>query len=299
MGAFVGGFVVETNDAGAPGIVGPILHAYVESRTEDAEGHTVTYVGRSQWSFIGVFPGHAVDASWDSFQWAVDHAEVASRMAEALGCAVWSFYVEPRTDEAQSSRYTSSGEARDFAGLGEMVAALGIDERTLVRDVAFAAGATYALGEAHDPVRFRAYLESLPEPVGGPIVEQGANIALYFRQEVADDLRATAAREKVSAGQVLWAAWECSKRELHRTVPGCDEEATSLEPPDPSFPELPRCSPSARDLPDLELSTTKADVKVVLPDRTAAEVMALARHTDRTLSWILERAYLVGRKHIG
>lgn len=299
MGAFVGGFVAETDDAGAPGIVGPILQAYVEDRAGDVEGHSVTYVARSQWSFIGIFPSHGADASWDSFQWAIDHAKVAARIAEALGCPVWSFHVEPRSDEAEATRFAPDGEARSYGGLGEMVAALGIDERTLVEDVAFAAGATYALGEPQDPARFEAYIDSLPEPGGGPIVEQGANIALYFRQEVADDLRATAERENVSAGQVLWAAWECSKKELHRTVPGCDEEATSLEPPEPSFPELPRCSPSARDLPDLELSTTKADVKVVLPDRTAAEVMALARHTDRTLSWILERAYLVGRKHIG
>ena len=98
-----------------------------------------------------------------------------------------------------------------------------------------------------------------------------------------------------SAGEVLEAVWEQSKAELHTHA---DYDGKLLPTPAARKPPIVIYGRSKRDVIEVAKAGEKVEVRVALRPEVAQEVVALARHLDRPLSWILWQAFLLARPRV-
>lgn len=136
---------------------------------------------------------------------------------------------------------------------------------------------------------------------GGPppdddIVDADATQSVYVTAEIADELRALNQAHGWSAGQVIAAAWEATKRALHELPSEIDEVMPAPPPRDAG----PICSGPAREIAALPAKSTREKVQVHLTlDRALlAEIHGLATHLDRPISWVVIEAYRRARPRI-
>lgn len=134
---------------------------------------------------------------------------------------------------------------------------------------------------------------------GGPppqedIVDRNATQGVYVSGEIADELRALIAEHGWSAGQIVAAAWETTKAELHR-LPGVGVVGDAPADPLPSPPEretgpIRRGTQQAPKLP-AKSTREKVMVRLALPGPMLEEMQRLAMHLDRGVSWVVVEAY--------
>jgi hypothetical protein len=129
---------------------------------------------------------------------------------------------------------------------------------------------------------------------GGPppeddIVDADATQRVYVTGEIAEELRALNRAHGWSAGQVIAAAWEATKRALHE-LPSDLEEALPVPPPRDAGPI---CGGPAREIAELAAKSGREKVQAHLAlDRAVlAEIRGLAHHLDRPISWVVVEAY--------
>jgi hypothetical protein len=100
---------------------------------------------------------------------------------------------------------------------------------------------------------------------------------------------------------VLWAAWEHAKPGLHEGVAGYDEHlapapARPAPPADPPKDlDVPATAEAAPPLPEMR---DKVKLVVAVPERVFREVQQLALFADRSMSWMMQAAYLRSRDRL-
>lgn len=205
------------------------------------------------------------------------------------------------------------------APLGVLAAELGVPRGWLDMDLAYdtpTVRVELTTGPCTDAVA--GYLAGplragdIAPPREARTAELGAVQGLYFPAWMAEELEAIAHRLGVTGGTVAWAAWEAGKPELYRTTPIVDDESIAagsnarsrfLVPPPPEPPArvvVPRLVPVfAKALPEPPKADDKVLLRLALPARVLEEVRDFATSTDRSLSWSVQRAFVLtrGRLH--
>jgi hypothetical protein len=124
--------------------------------------------------------------------------------------------------------------------------------------------------------------------------------ALYFPSTLVAELADAAARHGAPMSRVLCAAWHLGKHALYERElakgPSLDLESP-LDPPPAGEPD-PAFVKAAAPVADLAPTTRKVKCTVALPPETLAEIAAMARGLDRTLSWAMTEAYVLARPRL-
>jgi len=126
-------------------------------------------------------------------------------------------------------------------------------------------------------------------------------ISIYLPQELAQDAQQLASRLDAPLSTLLWAAWEHAKPTVHASTPGVDDEGNPCSPlPAPPAQPPPELSvPGEAAAPgELALSGDKVALQVALPSRLVEELKALAGHGDRSMSFLLQKAYQTTRARL-
>jgi hypothetical protein len=129
-----------------------------------------------------------------------------------------------------------------------------------------------------------------------PIRDADATQTLYLHPAAAEEIRRLMGAHGWTAGAALEAAWELAKAALHEER---DHEGNRLSSPPPRDPPAGICA-EARPLEPLAEPGGREPVRVEAAVRSEVmqEVSALARHLDRSLSWVVNRAWGSARDRI-
>jgi hypothetical protein len=142
-----------------------------------------------------------------------------------------------------------------------------------------------------------------PAPPVPTIAEPNANQAFYFHVPVGWELLAAARHRAVPVSRVAHAAWELAKHPLITQLLA-DPNLDDFYRPKP---EAIRLAPAAvpaelvgppRELPSLELGEHKVKCALVVPTDMRDELAHVAQLFDRSLSWVLEEAWLIARPQL-
>ncbi|HEY0255097.1 MAG TPA: hypothetical protein VGC41_26400 [Kofleriaceae bacterium] len=120
----------------------------------------------------------------------------------------------------------------------------------------------------------------------------------HFPEDMLDDLQALAARLKTHVGEVVWMAWEEAKSEMHTTIASTKgEQGFTVAAEANRNPKL-VVPDSAPEVSALDGETEKRSVKLGLPGSVLDEIQAFATSRDQSLSWCVQRAYLLTRARL-
>lgn len=343
MSDFHGGFFVRAVEAQIAEPIRDALATALRARGIDVTRNYLTFTARSGCPVMHVaVHGEAADGKDQAF-FHHTHAELGADVARAAGVEVWAYHYENQVGSESvhafgpdgATRSTAYGSWDDIfdslddiaddderhermlaeAPLGVLARALGIDRRLLDMDLAYDTPSVrieLTGGPCVDPVA--AYLAAplrATDHAAAPEArtpdldgEQG----LFFPSWMAEELQAIARRLDTTIGTVAWAAWECAKDELHRTLEcysadGATGAARFSSAPAvvaPAAVVVPRLVPVfAKALPAPPASDGKLLLRLALPARVVGELQELASSRDRSLSWVIQTAFLRvrGRMH--
>jgi uncharacterized small protein (TIGR04563 family) len=333
MSEFHGGFYLSRVDGD---VQAPVLAAMRAHLTGIAlSSHALAFATRKGAPIMHCALRGPVADGKDCCFFHMNNEALGAELARAIGAVVWSYYYENQTGSEGIVRYEADGReaARAEHDWDTLADALGIEHsaaghavlmaklplgvlaaelkvpRTLV-DMVLAydtPSCTIALDGDGAPGALARYLaEDLLDMPAAPSSEEGRSQSLYFPSTMASELTALARRLGVSVGKLLWAAWEYAKPELHANTPkvnDTDEEAGAtmddrLVAPPPQAPTDLSVPATAAQAPDLAATDNKAKLSVVLPERVLEEIQTLAHFADRSLSWVVQRAYLRTRDRL-
>ncbi|HEY0255096.1 MAG TPA: hypothetical protein VGC41_26395 [Kofleriaceae bacterium] len=121
----------------------------------------------------------------------------------------------------------------------------------------------------------------------------------YFPSRMYAEMDEVAGQLETDIGAVAWAAWEATKANLHETFP-LDRDtavATFSEAP-PPYPghniTLPERAPEITGLP----VAGKMKAALRFPSQVLREIQNFATTRDRTVSWVMQKAYARTRSRL-
>lgn len=209
------------------------------------------------------------------------------------------------------------------APLGVLAKALGVERALLDIVLAYDTPSVEVHLDAADcSAEVAAYFAG---PLLGPVlglgdtatpIRDGIVQTLYLPCPMAREITALADKLGTSFGVIAWAAWEAAKHEMHRTIcvdgPGSGDRpgngdararpVFTVAPPSASAPpplDVPRLVPvHAKALGTLAGSDDKVGERMTLPEVMLREVTTFATSRDRSLSWTVQKAYLLTRDRL-
>jgi uncharacterized small protein (TIGR04563 family) len=335
MSEFHGGFLVRSDAVTKAELIRRALAAALTRRQITLAGNSVTFATRRDSPVFHVAVRGTVADGKDYAFFHEQNAELGAEVARAAGTDVWAYHYENQVGSESVRAFGADGtlitevhgewdrlaEAHGphfavHAPLGVLAKALGAERALLDSVLAYDTPSVKLRLDAADcSAEVAAYfagplLGSVPElgDTATPM-RDGLVQTLYFPSTMAHEITALADKLGTSVDVIAWAAWEAAKHEMHRTISvvGRGEAVRgarptfTLAPPSSAPPQLdiPRLVPvHAKALGPLAGSDDKVGQRMALPEAMLREVTDFATSRDRSLSWTVQKAYLLTRDRL-
>ncbi|MFT3691707.1 MAG: hypothetical protein QM831_01115 [Kofleriaceae bacterium] len=318
MSEFHGGFFVRATPERMVEIAGALreaLHVYCVERNIPLATHHVTFATRRDSPVTHVaIRGAAADGKDYAFFHNTQHG-VGSWLAMAGATDVFAYYYEnqagseavwhygPNGHEISAEQVSWDDVDTDDLPLTKLSFELDVPRDLL--DMVLAYDTPSVSVPLTGPCEVAAYFGGKLLGIGTSIDASGDEVmkqTLYFPAPMLHEIQALADKLHVTFGSIAWAAWEAAKRDMHRTiavvnaVDDAPEEFTVAEIPHPNLHlDVPKSGPA---LPKLDSDATKSSAKLGMPEQTLREIQDFATSRDRSLSWVVQKAYLLTRDRL-
>jgi hypothetical protein len=331
MSEFHGGFLIPLPVGDIESALIAAVRAYLIERRIEPRGLQLAFATRKGCPVVhvAVRGGLADGKGYATFHH--QHRALGAAIARAASRKVWAYSYENQSGSEGIARFAADGsrESDEYASwddiadqleigdsdqeharlmaalpLGRLARELGVPRSLLDMDLAYdTSTASVPLDGQRAPGTLASYLagrlDSMSQP---PLSEDQATAGIYFPKPMLDDIAALADRLRVPIGTLVWAAWEHGKPALYAEMRGLGESFEQLParaaPPAEPPPEL-LVPEQAPEVPAIASSdSTKVLARIALPERVVGEITEQARFGDRSMSWTVQKAYLLARTRL-
>lgn len=309
MSEFSGGFLLHRVDAGIQQPVIDVTRSYLLQKSHPLEGWRLCFATQRGCSVMHVAVRGQDQDNKDAYLWHSEHAALGGFLARAIGRTVWTYTYENQVGSESVWRFDRDGRGGHVSSstpdfpkrpLDRLAEQLNIHRELLEMQLAYITpDCSLLLDGSLDPEALARYLAGPLKVMREPPNPRGDEaLEVLLLSAVAEEVLQLSAQLELPPGLLLWAAWEASKAQLHKSTSELDRFGNpigSLRAPKASPPGEISLPPQAPEPPPLPPSSQKVKLPVLLPKRVINEAQALADAADRSLNWALQQGWIHAR----
>jgi len=309
MSEFSGGFLLHRVDAGIQKPVIDATRSYLLDKNQPLEGWRLCFATQRGCPVMHVAVRGPDRDNKDDYLWHSEHPALGGILARAIGQTVWAYTYENQVGsesvwwfdrDGRGGHVSSSTPDFPKRPLDRLAEQLNLHRELLEMQLAyFTPDCALPLDDFMDPEALARYLAGSLKVMREPPNPRGdAALEVLLLSSVVEEVLQLSAQLELPPGILLWAAWEASKVQLHKSTSEVDrfgKRIGSPRTPKSSPPGELSLPPRAPEPPPLPPSSEKVKLPVLLSKRVIKEAQALADTADRSLNWSLQQAWIHAR----